>query len=135
MSEAKTVAELAKECTIAYEAIWPLKEQMNEIVTRAFNEIKRFQKANGFYSGSSYNWINDFSATDFELSSIIENGIWFSDGYDHLITFEELEDITPYLEAEYASYVANRSANNLMLKDIRRTSLLAELAALEAEEV
>jgi hypothetical protein len=110
MSEINKVAKQAQKLYAAYEAIAQMKQNLGSEINRAFITAKVFQDTHGFRSASKYNWITYFTGTEFEIENITEDGVWFSDGNDYLLTFDEIENMGSYLEVEYNAY---KKANGL----------------------
>lgn len=111
MLEINNIAKQAKELSAAYAAITPMKQKLSSEINRAFTTARVFQDKHSFQRASKYRWVNYFTATEFEIENITEDGIWFSDGDDYLLTFDEIENMGSYLEAEYNAY---KKANGLV---------------------
>lgn len=64
--------------------------------------------------------------------NITDEGIYFTDtGNDYFLSFEELEDLTPFLIAERERTIADRAAHRENMVAARRAHLEAELAKLD----
>lgn len=126
----KTIAEISVELIEANKTVKPIQDAFNAKINEVFATIKKFNRSHKFYD-SKYSWIEDMGYFTLHAENITEDGIYFeylSMGgslEEESLTFDEMDNIEAYLEANYNESVTARAAEE-------EKARVAELAALNA---
>ncbi len=104
----------------------------NTQAEKAFQEFFTLAKDYPVLYSSRYKWMKDFNYRNkVSPENMTDHGLCFSDGYDdELLSYEELSNIKPFLEAEIQKITSEREAQNSKFRDAKRAQLEAELAKL-----
>lgn len=138
-----TAAEAAKNVIRVHETIKPVEDEFLGIFRNYTKTVKEFCRNRSWHSSEVFYCLLDnrwFNINDIDFVSgaeeneIIINAIDpFTDPFGEnwvSISYDELDNPTPYLEAAYEKYAAARSELEKDWKEARRKKLEKELAEL-----
>ena len=129
-------AELGKAFLVEREKLIPTYNALADQVAEAFKIINAFYQKTGNNNGR-YNWARTRHFASFQTDDVEETGITFLGEYeDYYISFEELDNISSYLETEektiqYRAEQARINNENVLVN--RKVALLEELAEIESQ--
>lgn len=138
----KTVEDIVTNITKARAALAPHEAAFMEVFKTYHDTVKDFVKKKKWYtSESAYSCMSQryFSISDVEIDAdnrelCVNVADKYEDpfGEDYVsISYDELVNPTPYLEAAYAEYKAKRDANTMKFKADRKRELERQLAELD----
>lgn len=134
----KTIAEISAELVEANKAVKPLQDEFNEKIREVFSTIRKFHRSHKSYD-PKYSWIEDMGFFTLHADDITKDGVYFeyvSMGgslEEASLTFDELDNIEAYLEANYKESVAARAAEDEKARAAELAALTARMAELNAE--